>query len=153
MPEQSNSTPPVPTPEPEAEPELPAVTPPTIDPDRWEAYEGFRETFLLYFTREDANAALRTVATLLYDLCLESGSVLMPDHPEGTARAQVRAVVADLRFLQGFLASLTAEAERSSLEPYEEHLFRFAGKRSAVLSQAADEIEAHLGTWRGEQEV
>ncbi len=140
MPEQEESTP------------IPAVTPPTINPADWERFEGFRETFLLYFTREDANAALRTVATLLYDLCLESGP-FMPDHPEGSARAQVRAVLADLRFLQGFLDSLTAEAEGSSLEPYEEHLFRFAGKRSAALGQVADEIEAQLGAWRGESEV
>ncbi len=149
MQQQDQSTPPVTTPEPEPI----AVTPPTINPDEWERFEGFRETFLLYFTREDANAALRVVATLLYDLCLESGAVLMPDHPEGTARAQVRAVVADLRFLQGFLDGLTAEAEGSSLEPYEEHLFRFAGKRSAALGQVADEIEAQLGAWRGESEV
>jgi hypothetical protein len=55
-------------------------------------------------------------------------------------------------FLQGFLASLTAEAEGASLEPYEEHLYRFAGARSAVLAKAADEIEAQLGAWRGETE-
>ncbi|HYU33305.1 MAG TPA: hypothetical protein VEW48_14190 [Thermoanaerobaculia bacterium] len=135
-----------------AEPEQPAATPPTINPAEWERFEGFRETFLLYFTRQDANAALRTTATLLYDLCLESGP-FMPEQPEGSARAQVRAVVADLRFLQGFLDGLTEEAEGSSMEPYEEHLFRFAGKRSATLGQVADEIEAQLGAWRGETEV
>lgn len=140
MPEQEESTP------------IPAVTPPTIKPAEWERFEGFRETFLLYFTREDANAALRTVATLLYDLCLESGH-FMPEQPEGSARAQVRAVVADLRFLQGFLDGLAEEAEGTSMEPFEEHLFRFAGKRAAVLGQAADDIEAQLGAWRGESEV
>jgi hypothetical protein len=129
---------------------VPAVTPPTVDPARWEDTEGFRETFLLYFTRADANAGLRTVATLLYDLVLESGSVLMPDHPEGWARSQVRAALADLRHMQGFLGSLTAEAEGSSLEPYEEHLYRYAGARSAILGTIADEIEAQLGPWRGE---
>ena len=36
------------------------------------------------------------------------------------------------------------------LEPYEEHLYRFAGARSAVLGKVADEIEAQLGPWRGE---
>ena len=137
MPEQSQSTPP------------PAVTPPTIDPARWEDFEGFRETFLLYFTRSPDNAALRTVATLLYDLVLESGP-LMPDHPEGWVRTQVRAGLAELRYLQGFLASLTLEAEGASLEPYEEHLYRFAGARAAVLGTVADEIEAQLGAWRGE---
>lgn len=127
-----------------------AVTPPTIDPARWEDFEGFRESFLVYFTRPDANASLRTVATLIYDLVLDSGTVLMPDHPEGWARSQVRAVLADLRFLQGFLDSLTKEAEGASLPPYEEHLYRFAGKRSAVLGHMANEIEEQLGAWRGE---
>jgi len=75
----------------------------------------------------------------------------MPEHPEGSARAQVRAVVADLRFLQGFLDGLAEEAEGTSMEPFEEHLFRFAGKRAAVLGKAADEIEAQLGAWRGEK--
>jgi hypothetical protein len=131
---------------------VPAVTPPTIDPARWEDSEGFRESFLLYFTRADANAALRTVAMLLYDLVLDAGTVLMPDHPEGWARAQVRAALADLRHMQGYLESLTKEAEGSSLEPYEEHLYRFAGARSAVLATVADEIEAQLGPWRGEIE-
>ena len=140
MPEQSQSTPP------------PAVTPPTIDPARWEDFEGFRESFLLYFAKQPDNAALRTVATLLYDLALEASTALLPPHPEGWARAQVRAALADLRFLQGFLGSLTAEAEGSSLEPYEEHLYRHAGARSAVLAKVADEIEAQLGPWRGEIE-
>jgi hypothetical protein len=53
--------------------------------------------------------------------------------------------------LQGFLASLTEEAEGSSLELFEDHLYRFAGARSAVLGKVADEIEAQLGAWRGEK--
>ena len=136
---------------PEQEESTPVVTPPAIHPVRWEDFEGFRETFLLYFPRKPDNVALRTVATLLYDLVLESGP-LMPDHPEGWVRTQVRAALAELRYLQGFLASLTQEAEGASLEPYEEHLYRFAGARAEVLAQAADEIEAQLGAWRGEGE-
>jgi hypothetical protein len=48
-------------------------------------------------------------------------------------------VVADLRFLQGVLASLTAKAEDSNLEPYEEHLYCFTGARSAVLGKVAEQ--------------
>ncbi len=149
MPEQDQSIPPAII----SEPEAPAVTPPTIEPANWERFEGFCETFLLYFTHAPDNAALRVVATLLYDLCLESGGILMPDHPEGWARAQVRAVLADLRFLQGFLASLTEEAEGAGLDAYQDHLYRFAGARSAALATVADEIEAQLGVWRGGSEV
>jgi hypothetical protein len=131
---------------------VPAVTPPTIDPARWEDFEGFRESFLLHFTRKPDNAALRTVATLLFDLVLEASTALIPPQPEGWGRALVRAAVADLRFLNGFLGRFTQEADGSSLEPYEEHLYRFAGARSAVLAKVADEIEAQLGPWRGESE-
>ena len=41
--------------------------------------------------------------------------------------------------------------EGSSLEPFEDHLYRFAGAQSAVLGKVADEIEAQLGAWRGEK--
>lgn len=133
-------------------PESTPVTPPTIDPTRWEDFEGFRESFLLHFTRQADNAALRTVATLLFDLVLEASTALIPPQPEGWARAQIRAAVADLRFLQGLLGSFTQEAEGSSLEPFEDHLYRFAGARSAVLGKVADEIEEQLGPWRGEKE-
>jgi hypothetical protein len=53
--------------------------------------------------------------------------------------------------LQGFLASLTEEAAGSSLEPFADHLYRFAGARSAVLGKAADEIEAQTGPGRREK--
>ena len=130
----------------------PVVTPPVIDPANWEDFEGFRESFLLHFTRQADNVALRGVAVLLFDLVLEASTTLIPPQPEGWARAQIRAAVADLRFLQGLLGSFTQEAEGSSLEPFENHLYRFAGARSAVLGKVADEIEAQLGAWRGEKE-
>jgi len=94
---------------------------------------------------------LSLLASLSLTEALPSRRGLRKHHPEGSARAQVRAVVADLRFLQGFLASLTKEAEGSSLEPFEDHPYRFAGARSAILGKVADEIEAQLGAWRGDK--
>ena len=138
MPEHVESTPP------------PALTPPTLDPGRWEDFNGYRETFLVYFPDPFANASLRKAADLYYQLVLES-PVVMPAPPEGWVRSQIRAALADLRFLQGFLASLGDEADTSNT-PHEEHLCRFAGKRAEVIARAADEIEAQLGAWRGETE-
>lgn len=129
---------------------VPALTPPTLDPARWEDFNGYRETFLLYFPDPTANASLRKAADLYYQLILES-PVVMPAPPEGWVRSQIRAALADLRFLQGFLASLGDEADTSNT-PHEEHLCRFAGKRAEVIGKAADEIEAQLGAWRGETE-
>jgi hypothetical protein len=48
---------------------------PRIDSALWEKGEGFRETLLLQFTEPQANATLRDLGTLLFDLTLEcSGS-------------------------------------------------------------------------------
>jgi hypothetical protein len=60
------------------------------------------------------------VADLLYGLILEAPE-LQPLPPEGTVRTQIRAAVADLQFLQDFLASLEEEAEGSCFTDYEEH--------------------------------
>lgn len=122
----------------------PAVTPPpVIDPEQWESFQGFRETFLLHFPSVEVNTAFRTIATLLYDLILETPG-LQPDPPEGDIRTQLRAAVADLRFLQGFLRTL---AEGTSPDPQDEPLCQAASARSALLQQIADELESHLGPW------
>ena len=136
---------------PESTPPPAALTPPALDPARWEDFNGYRETFLLYFPEPTANASLRRTADLYYQLVLES-PLVMPDPPEGWVRTQIRAALADLRFLQGFLASLGEEAE-TSLTAHEEHLCRFVGKRAEVIGKTADEIEAQLGAWRGEADV
>lgn len=130
-------------------PSDPTVTPPTIDPPAWENFMGFREVFLAYFPGARENEALRVLGGFLYDLILEAPG-LQPDPPEGTVRAEIRAAVADLRFMQGFLAFMGADAEATAHTPHEEHVLKLMGTRSVVLQQLADEIEAQLGTWRGE---
>jgi hypothetical protein len=136
---------------PESTPPPAALTPPTLDPARWEDFNGYRETFLVYFPDPVANASLRRCADLYYQLILES-PLVMPEQPEGWVRSQIRAAVADLRFLQGFLSTLGDEADTSNT-PHEEHLCRFAGARAEVIGKAADEIDAQLGAWRGEDRV
>ena len=129
-------------------PEAPPAIPPIIDPAMFESFPAFRETFLLYFPDPGANDALRAVGELLYDMVLEYWQH-WPDHPEGLIRAQLRAAVADLRHLQGFLAEL-ATAEDGSPTPHEAHLCRVAGDVSRDLATVADRVEKELGTWRGE---
>lgn len=130
-------------------PDDPAVTPPTSDPSTWEAHMGFREVFLAYFPGARENEALRVLGGFLYDLILEAPG-LQPDPPEGNVRTEIRAAVADLRFMQGFFAFMGEDAEATAHTPHEEHMCRLLGKRSAVLAQLADEIEEQLGAWRGE---
>ena len=141
--------PPTPPPtEPPADdpPEGPPAIPPIIDPARFEDFPTLRETFLLYVTDPEANAALRAGALLLYHLILEYWHY-WPDHPEGLIRAQLRAAVADLRHLQGFLADVGGQDGDTS---HETHLCRVAGDVSRDLATVADRVEKELGTWRGE---
>ena len=128
-------------------PPLPSV-PPTIDPARFEDYPAFRETFLLFFTDPVANAAMRGFGRLLHELVLEFWGY-WPDHPGGIFSAELRAVVADLRHIQGSLQEWTGPA--FALE--DEFNIRLAGVGADValaLGELADRLEVELGSWRGE---
>ncbi len=127
-------------PQPTSEPAGPA----TLDPSRWEDFEGFRETFLLNFTDLGDNAAFRTLGRVLYHLVLEAAHA-MPAHPEGWLRLHVRAALADLRFLQGFLAFLAEERGEVEIPADEADLCRTAGEKAGSLGEIADAIEARLG--------
>jgi hypothetical protein len=132
---------------PQSTPPEEAAVPPIIDPATFEDFPTLRETYLLYVTDLEANAALRAVATLLYDLTLEYWHY-WPDHPEGFIRAQLRAAVADMRHVQGFLSDLEKQGDGDSA--HESHLCGIAGGVSRDLEELADRIEKELGRWRGE---
>ncbi len=126
------------------QPERPAI-PPIIDPARFEDFPVLRETFLLYVPDPKANASLRGAADLLFDLILEYWGK-WPNHPEGFLRASLRAAVADLRYVQGFLA----EPEEGSQDtPHEEHLAAVGAAIAPEIGALADRLEKELGTWRG----
>ena len=125
-----------------------AAAPPVIDPPKWEDFAVFRETFLAYFTVPKHAAALRVVGEMLFEMTLASWGE-WPDQPEGLLRGQLRAVVADLRHLEGFLVTLT---EAPSPDPYEGALHRTALLMSREIASVAEHIEGKLGTWRGEVE-
>jgi hypothetical protein len=133
-------------PQPDSMPSTDLVScPPVLDPDCWEDFEGFRETFLLNFSDPRDNAALRAVGRVLYHLVLEAAHV-MPGLPEGWVRAHIRAAVADLRFLQGFLSFVGDEQQISSdLAAGEEDLCRTVARKARSLGRIADAIEAELG--------
>src|SRR4051795_4468541 len=130
--------------EPKGEPPL-AATPPTIDPAAWEDFAVFRETFLMYLTPPGYAAALRTVGEMLHTMILESYNP-WPGWPESSTRTELRAALADLRHLEGFLGAVGREHVASSLSSADEALSEFAGRQGLELSHIADEIEAALGT-------
>jgi hypothetical protein len=129
-------------------PPPPPAVPPIIDPDRFEDYPGFRETFLLYVPDPTANATLRGFGELMYNLILEYWDY-WPDHPEGLLRASLRAAVADLRHVQGFLREWDSP-DTAHGSPHEEHLAGVGGKVAVEIGAMADRLERELGSWRGE---
>ena len=119
---------------------------PHLDPAAWEEHEGFRETFLLHYTEPEANTTLRHLGSLLFNLALESSGG-WPHHPGGVTRSELQAALADLRYLQGFLASVGREHLVSSLNAADDTLSRFAAERSEEVGRIADRIEEELGQW------
>jgi hypothetical protein len=130
MPELPDSTPP------------PAV-PPAIDPAAWEEFPAFRETFLMYVTPPGYAAAIRKAGEMLYSLLLDTPAE-WPGWPESSTRMEMRAAVADLRHLQGFLASVGREREVSSLDPEDAYLSNIAAKLARQIGHATDGIEREL---------
>jgi len=134
-------------------PELPptAAVPPIIDPEHFERFEGFRETTLAYFLDKEANTALRIVGQLLYTIVLEYWHH-WPEEPEGSFRHGARAVIADMRHVQGYLVYMGRENEASALAPHEAHLSKQCPALALRVQEIADALEKELGTWRGEEE-
>ncbi len=126
----------------------PAAGPPTVDPEDFHDFEGYRETTLSLITDRERNAAMRATGRLLYDMAAElSGE---PPEPEGSLRHQLRAAVADLRFLQGFLGMLGRPME-CTREGHEGHLARVALRLSSQVAEIAAVLDGELGSWRGEE--
>ncbi|HWM90295.1 MAG TPA: hypothetical protein VN493_05965 [Thermoanaerobaculia bacterium] len=122
---------------------------PRIDPAQWESHEGFRETLLRHFTEPKANATLRGLGDFLFSVSLEPPAD-WPHHPEGETRSELRAALADLRHLQGFLSSVGQEHVVSSLNPEDETLSQFAERQAVEVERVADRIEEELAKGQGE---
>lgn len=117
---------------------------PRILPAEWERFQGFRETLLLHAPQPETNRELRHLAGAIYDLCLETASH-WPQDRETAIVSDLAAALADLRFLQGFLASVAQAEELSSLSMQQNLLCRLAGKLSTEMEQIADQLEEGLG--------
>ena len=129
-------------------PELPDSTPPpavlpAIDPATWEDFPAFRETFLMYITPPGYAAAIRKAGEMLYSLLLDTPAE-WPGWTESSTRTEMRAAVADLRHLQGFLASVGRERAVSSLDAEDAYLSTLAEKLARQLGNAAAGIEREI---------
>jgi hypothetical protein len=125
-----------------------ATVPPVIDPDRWEDFEGLRETTLAYFTDPTANTTLRGLGALLYTLVLEYWHH-WPTEPSGSFFHLCRAGIADLRHLQGFFAHLDRQRAESELSHMEERASTLCGALADDLRAIGDILESEINPARG----
>jgi hypothetical protein len=97
----------------------------------------------MYVTPPGFAAALQGLGEMLYSLILDTPAE-WPAWTESATRTELRAAVADLRHLQGFLGSVGREREVSSLDPEDAYLSMIAGKLARQIGQATDGIEREL---------
>ena len=124
-------------------PPVPPAVPPVIDPTLWEDFPVFRESFLMYISDPYFNASLRTTAEYFFSMVLETYQG-WPQWQETSTRTEFRARIADLRHLQGFLASVGKERHLSSLDPGDAKLSKHASRVARLLKQVADTMEHKL---------
>jgi hypothetical protein len=123
---------------------IPGPNPPAVSPARFEDFPAFRETFLGVFTDPTYNAALRQVGNLIFEMALEYRGQ-WPNQPEGVIRSELRALVADLRVIQGHLDSLADPGNASPNTDQEERHLAVAGRIAEDVRHAADTLELELG--------
>jgi hypothetical protein len=110
-------------------------------PAGWSELSGFRETCLLHFPAEDADA-LRRAGVTLHRLGL-AGPDPWPA-AESVVVAQVRAALLDLRYTQGYLAMLGEERRAAALPPAQDELAQAAEQAARHLGALAHHLEAAL---------
>jgi hypothetical protein len=139
------ASPPVPPRVPPIPPELLplAPVPPIFQPTAWEDYPIFRETALIYVSEPEFNVALRRVGDYVFGMLLECYGD-WPEWSESSTRTELRAAVADLRHLTGFLASVGQERRVSSLSPGDVKLSRYASSAARMLNRLANGLENQL---------
>lgn len=109
-------------------------------------HEGFRETLLLHFTDPEANATLHCLGDRFLTLSLECAPS-WPHHttPRGETRSELRAALADLRHLEGFLSGGDRSTWSPSLGADDDALSRFAARLAQKLARTAEEIKQAIG--------
>lgn len=111
----------------------------------WDESESFRETTLQYIADLEDRAALRRVGRMIYDMALEtardwSQSLVAPS----TTRSDLEAIVADLRYLEGYIAMVGRASSEVSLPSSDDALARFAGKLARKVGALVRSVEDRL---------
>jgi hypothetical protein len=107
----------------------------------WSEAEAIRETALLYLDDPADRETLRRLGRLIFNLALETTRL---PFEESITHAELRAAVADLRFIEGFLDAVRRSADESDLPPDEEDLTIFAGRMARQVGALVESIEVRL---------
>jgi hypothetical protein len=122
------------------------ATPPLFP---WEDHPAFRFTFLQHFTQPGDREALEHIGKMLYDSALElSGK--WPRGVESSTRGELRAVLADLRHAESFIATVANSRNVSSLGPEDERLTYMVDEVWRMVGRTASILETLIGPlWKG----
>ncbi|HSL83231.1 MAG TPA: hypothetical protein VLF66_10670 [Thermoanaerobaculia bacterium] len=121
-------------------PSPPESPPPPSDesaPSSWEDNPTFRETFLLHLA-PDLHPGVRQAGRGIFATALE---MELPPLPRPWTHMRLRAVAADLRFLQSFLEAVAADRFEASLSEEESRLAERAESWAMKLHQIARRME------------
>lgn len=133
----------------------------TRHPDQGFDLEPFRETFLAHILEPPDNETMRAFGDLHYTQTLANSSYWPHSYMDATAQG-LQAALADLRYLQGFLASRCTRTEtdrqgdRDQFEGDEEivkkhdALCELGNRINREIGLLADELEKEVGDWQYE---
>src|SRR5262245_26458557 len=118
---------------------------PTIDPKEFDNFAVFRETFFRHLDHVRDVAAFRGFAQVLFEMSCEGMRLWQGTFAEATA-SKLTATVADLRYLQGYLAETGKfyEDEEESLTPRNKFYYHAAARMAPKIAALADEMETEL---------
>jgi hypothetical protein len=112
-------------------------------PTDFDSRSPLRETFLRYFSDEDAKR-FRYLGHFVFEAFME-GSVLLPkEFGQSDVWREVNAALGDLRFVQHYLAEVAISLEESCLDLPDTRLALLAADLSVELGKLGDRMEGAL---------
>jgi hypothetical protein len=112
---------------------------PQFTPPSWNGADSIRETTLICIDDPAYREALRQVGRMIYEMAIETTQC---PGDESITHAELRAALAELRFIEGFFDSMVKSAE--ALPPSDARLARFAGRLARHLGALAALGEGEL---------
>jgi hypothetical protein len=112
-----------------------------VEAPSWNEADSFRETTVQYFDDPKQREAVREFGRLLYNLATDTAR---DPGTESSNRSELRAVAADLRYINGYCTTIGLSAKLCSLDVADERLARFARKLARRVGALVESIEAQL---------